>query len=162
MVDNKHFWQVKTLEQLTTDEWESLCDGCGLCCLVKIEDEDHGDVYNTSVACRLLDIESCRCRDYENRLSEVPMCIQVTPDNLPQLDWLPETCAYKRLYEGKALPEWHLLITGDSSSVHDAGVSAKWFAVSEEYVHADQLEEFILLDEDVTEEKDRDEEQSSQ
>ena len=84
---------MKTLEQLTTAEWESLCDGCGLCCLVKIEDEDNGDVYDTSVACRQLDIESCRCRDYENRLSEVAMCIQVTADNLPQLDWLPETCA---------------------------------------------------------------------
>ena len=144
MVDNKHFWQMKTLEQLTTAEWESLCDGCGLCCLVKIEDEDHGDVYDTSVACRQLDIESCRCRDYENRLSEVPMCIQVTAENLPQLDWLPETCAYKRLYEGKPLPDWHPLITGDEASVHEVGVSAKWFAVSEEYVHSEQLADFII------------------
>ena len=148
MVDDKHFWQIKTLNQLTADEWEALCDGCGLCCRVKIEDEDHGDVYNTSVACRQLDIESCRCRDYENRLSAVPMCIQVTADNLPQLDWLPVTCAYKRLYEGRTLPEWHPLITGDEASVHEAGVSAKWFAVSEEYVHPDQLGDFIVMDED--------------
>ena len=161
MNEKKPFWQIKTLDQLTAEEWESLCDGCGLCCLVKIEDEDDGDIYNTSVACRQLDIETCRCRDYENRLSEVPMCIQVTPDNLPQLDWLPETCAYKRLYEGKALPEWHPLITGNKSSVHDAGVSAKWFSVSEEFVHPQQLEEFILLDEDAEDDIDRDEEQSS-
>ena len=144
MNETKPFWETKTLDQLTADEWESLCDGCGLCCLVKIEDEDDGDVYNTSVACRQLDIESCRCRDYSNRLSAVPMCIQVTADNLPQLDWLPGSCAYKRLYEGRSLPSWHPLITGDESSVHDAGVSAKWFAVSEEYVHPDQLAEFII------------------
>lgn len=147
MIGNKHFWQTKTLDQLSVDEWESLCDGCGLCCLVKIEDEDSGDVYNTSVACRQLDIETCRCRDYENRLSDVPMCIQVTVDNLPQLGWLPATCAYKCLYEGRSLPEWHHLITGDETSVHDAGVSVKWFAVSEEYVHPEQLSDFILHDE---------------
>jgi uncharacterized cysteine cluster protein YcgN (CxxCxxCC family) len=161
MNEKKHFWQIKTLDQMTADEWEALCDGCGLCCLVKIEDEDHGDVYNTSVACRQLDIESCRCRDYENRLLDVPMCIQVTVDNLPQLGWLPATCAYKCLYEGRSLPEWHHLITGDETSVHDAGVSAKWFAVSEEFVHPQQLEEFILLDEDAADEKDQDEGQSS-
>ena len=147
MIGNKHFWQTKTLDQLSADEWESLCDGCGLCCLVKIKDEDHGDVYNTSVACRQLDIETCRCRDYENRLSDVPMCIQVTKDNVAQLDWLPETCAYRRLHAGKQLPEWHPLITGDKTSVHDAGVSVKWFAVSEEYVHPEQLSDFILHDE---------------
>ena len=127
------------------EEWESLCDGCGLCCLVKIEDEDTGKVYNTSVACKQLDIEACRCRDYENRLSSVPMCIQLTLENLPELDWLPDSCAYKRLYKGEPLPDWHPLITKNKNSVHDAGVSAKWFAQSEEYIHPEQLTDFVIF-----------------
>ena len=142
------FWEKKTLQQMTTEEWELLCDGCGLCCLVKIEDEESGEIFNTSVSCRQLDIETCRCGDYKNRLSDVPMCTQLTLENLPELNWLPETCAYKRLYESKPLPLWHPLITGDKNSVHDAGFSAKWFAQSEEYIHPDQLVEFVIsLDE---------------
>ena len=133
---------------MTTEEWELLCDGCGLCCLVKIEDEDSGEVFNTSVSCKQLDIETCRCRDYINRLTLAPMCVQLTLENLPELSWLPESCAYKRLYEGKSLPSWHPLITGDKSSVHDAGFSAKWFAQSEEYIHPDQLVDFIILPDD--------------
>ena len=140
----RKFWESKTLEQLSVDEWEALCDGCGLCCLVKIEDEDSGQVFNTSVSCKQLDIETCRCKDYENRLGDVSMCIQLTLENLPQLHWLPETCAYKRLYEGKPLPSWHPLISNDINSVHEAGFSAKWFAQSEEYVHPDQLPDFIV------------------
>ncbi len=144
----QNFWETKTLKQMTAEEWESLCDGCGLCCLVKIEDEDSGEVFNTSVSCRQLDVEICRCRDYKNRLTEAPMCIQLTLENLPDLDWLPETCAYKRLQENKPLPQWHPLITGDNNSVHEAGFSAKWFAQSEEYIHPDQIVEFIIsLDE---------------
>ncbi len=139
-----HFWETKALEQMSHDEWESLCDGCGLCCLVKLEDEDSGKVCNTSVSCQLLDIESCRCRDYANRLAKVPMCLQLTLDNLPTLDWLPESCAYKRLYEGKQLPEWHPLLTKNEQSVHDSGISVKWFAQSEEYIHPDQLQDFLL------------------
>jgi uncharacterized cysteine cluster protein YcgN (CxxCxxCC family) len=129
---------------MTADEWESLCDGCGLCCLVKLEDEDSGEVCNTSVSCRQLDIESCRCRDYENRLSKVAMCIQLSLENLPELSWLPETCAYKRLNAGKTLPSWHPLISRDKDSVHEAGFSAKWFAQSEDFVHPDQLPDFII------------------
>ena len=139
-----NFWEQKSLVQMSPDEWESLCDGCGLCCLVKIEDEDSGIVFNTSVSCRQLDIETCTCRDYENRLADVSMCIQLTLENLPVLNWLPETCAYKRLYQGKDLPVWHPLITGDKDSVHDAGFSARWFAQSEEYIHPDQLTDFII------------------
>ncbi|MGB5398534.1 MAG: YcgN family cysteine cluster protein [Gammaproteobacteria bacterium] len=138
------FWETKTLEQMSPDEWESLCDGCGLCCLVKIEDEDSGDIYNTSVSCHLLDIEQCRCRDYVNRLSKVPACAQLNLANLPGMSWLPETCAYKRLYAGQALPAWHPLLTGDIKSVHDAGVSVRRFAQSEEYIHPDQLTDFII------------------
>ena len=148
MTAESNFWEAKTLEQMNPDEWDSLCDGCGLCCLVKIEDEDSGEVFNTSVSCRQLDVETCRCHDYENRLADVPMCFQLSVENLPQLDWLPETCAYKRLSEGQLLPLWHPLITKNKNSVHEAGFSAKWFAQSEEYVHPDQLIDFIInLDE---------------
>jgi hypothetical protein len=140
----RNFWEIKTLEQMNLKEWESLCDGCGLCCLVKIEDDESGEVFNTSVSCKQLNIESCRCHDYKNRLADVPMCIQLTSDNLPDLNWLPESCAYKRLYENQPLPLWHPLVTGDKNSVHEAGFSAKWFAQSEEYVHPDQLVDFII------------------
>jgi uncharacterized cysteine cluster protein YcgN (CxxCxxCC family) len=139
-----NFWETKSLEQMTPDEWESLCDGCGLCCLVKIEDEDSGEVFNTSVSCRLLDVATCRCSDYKNRLTNAPMCTQLTLDNLQEMSWLPGTCAYKRLNTGRSLPAWHYLLSDDMNSVHDAGVSAKWFAQSEEYVHPDQLVEFII------------------
>ena len=138
------FWETKTLAQMSSDEWEALCDGCGLCCLVKIEDEDSGEVYNTSVSCRQLDIENCRCGDYKNRLSDVSMCIKVTLENIAQLHWLPETCAYKCLYENWPLPLWHPLISQDKNAVHDAGVSAKWFALSEEYIHPEQLVDFVI------------------
>ena len=144
----QNFWEIKTLEQMNPEEWESLCDGCGLCCLVKIEDEETGEVFNTSVSCRQLDIEACRCHDYKNRLTKAPMCIKLTLQNLPELNWLPETCAYKLLHENKQLPLWHPFITGDKNSVHGAGFSARWFAQSEEYVHPDQLIEFVIaLDE---------------
>lgn len=138
------FWVTKTLEQMSLTEWESLCDGCGRCCLLKLEFEDTGEVCQTSVACRLLDIESCRCRDYKHRLHEISECVGVTPDNVSDLYWLPETCAYRRLDQGKTLPSWHHLVCGDSGAVHGTGVSVKWFAVSEENVHPEQLEEFII------------------
>ncbi len=144
---SNNFWVNKTLQQMTADEWESLCDGCGLCCLVKIEDEDTGEVFNTTVSCKQLDIKSCRCRDYVNRLNDVPMCIQLTSDNLQQLDWLPKSCAYRCLADGRDLPQWHPLVTGDRNSVHDSGISAKWFAQSEEYVHPEQLADFVILEE---------------
>jgi len=143
-----NFWEIKTLEAMSHDEWESLCDGCGLCCLVKIEDEDSGQVFNTTVSCRQLNIENCRCRDYQNRLADVPMCMQLTLGNLSELKWLPETCAYKRLYENKPLPLWHPLITKDKNSVHGAGISVKWFAQSEDYIHPDQLHEFVIFPDD--------------
>jgi len=129
---------------MSSEEWEALCDGCGLCCLVKIEDEDSGQVYNTTVSCRQLDVETCRCRDYENRLSDVPMCTRLILENIAQLHWLPETCAYKCLYENRPLPQWHPLISRDKDSVHQAGVSAKRFALSEEYIHPEQLADFVI------------------
>lgn len=144
---NDKFWETKSLAQMSPNEWEALCDGCGMCCLVKIEDEDTGEVFNTSVSCRLLDVPTCRCRDYDNRLTKAPMCTQLTLDNLQDMHWLPETCAYKLLKAGQPLPAWHYLLSGDRHAVHEAGVSVKWFAQSEDYVHPDQLVEFIIDDE---------------
>lgn len=144
MIDKTNFWEKLTLDQMSPSQWEQLCDGCGLCCLVKIEDEDSGEVFNTTVSCFLLDIETCRCKDYKNRLAKAPMCTQLSLDKLPQMDWLPETCAYKRLYAGLSLPDWHPLITKDENSAHEAGMSVKWFAQSEEYIHPDQLLDLVI------------------
>lgn len=142
----KKFWLDKPLEQFTEEEWESLCDGCARCCLVKLQDEDTGKIYNTSVACRLLDIESCRCTDYPNRQQQVAECTRVTAANVLELDWLPETCAYRRVALGKPLPEWHHLLSGNAEAVHESGVSSRWFAVSEQYVHPDQIQDLVRDD----------------
>lgn len=119
------FWRRKSLAQMTDAEWESLCDGCARCCLVKLEDEDTGEVAYTDVACTLLDAGSCRCRDYENRQAEVPDCVRLTPDVVAGLSWLPPTCAYRLLSEGEDLPAWHPLLTGTPDSVHEAGISVR-------------------------------------
>ena len=128
----KPFWQTKTLEQMTAQEWESLCDGCGLCCLIRFEDEVTGEVIPTRVACKLLDQHLCRCKDYVNRKAHVPDCIKLTPWNIDALAWMPPSCAYRRLHEGRGLPHWHPLITGDPDSVHQAGVSIRDQTISEE------------------------------
>ena len=128
----KPFWQTKSLEEMTAAEWESLCDGCGLCCLIRFEDEETGEVIPTRVACKLLDQHLCRCRDYVNRKAHVPDCIKLTPWNIDALAWMPPSCAYRRLHEGRGLPSWHPLITGDPDSVHTAGVSIRDQTVSEE------------------------------
>jgi uncharacterized cysteine cluster protein YcgN (CxxCxxCC family) len=121
----KPFWEEKTLAEMTPAEWESLCDGCGLCCLVRFEDEDTGEVIPTRVHCRLFDPKTCRCSDYENRKVHVPECIKLTPGNIEDLEWMPPSCAYRRLHERKPLPRWHPLITGDPASVHKAHVSIR-------------------------------------
>lgn len=138
-------WLSIPLAEMDAEQWEALCDGCGLCCLVKIEDEDTGEIFNTSVSCRLLNTETCRCRDYANRFVKAPMCTKLTREQLPEMAWLPETCAYRRLWEGRPLPEWHYLVCGDRNKVHAAGVSAKWFAQSEEFIHPDQLVDFVII-----------------
>jgi hypothetical protein len=117
------FWKTKTLEQMTRAEWESLCDGCALCCMNKIEDEYSGKVFYTNTACQLLDLLSCRCSDYSNRLRKVPDCLQLTATNVGSYDWLPGSCAYRRLANGQGLADWHPLLSGRHESVHEAGIS---------------------------------------
>lgn len=117
------FWRTTPLAAMSAEQWESLCDGCGRCCLVKLEDEDSGDIAYTDVACRLFDVEGCRCADYAHRSEKVEDCVRLTPDAVASLSWLPPTCAYRLLDEGKDLPFWHPLVSGDAGSVRAAGVS---------------------------------------
>jgi uncharacterized cysteine cluster protein YcgN (CxxCxxCC family) len=128
------FWRRKTLAQMNTEEWESLCDGCAKCCLVKLEDERTGEVRYTDVACGLLDTDTCRCRDYINRTRRVVDCVKLSPKDIKTFDWLPSTCAYRLVAEGKDLPWWHPLVSGDPASVHRAGISVRGRAVPERQV----------------------------
>ena len=119
------FWRAKPLEAMSPEEWESLCDGCGRCCLVKLEDEDTGEIAYTDVGCTLLDGDSCRCRDYPDRQARVPDCVRLTPQTVRGLSWLPPTCAYRLVAEGRDLYWWHPLVSGDPASVHAAGMSVR-------------------------------------
>jgi uncharacterized protein len=119
------FWKSKTLSEMNAAQWESLCDGCGKCCMSKLEDEDTGEIVWTSVACRLFDSGACSCRDYANRARKVHDCVQLTPENVGTIPWLPQTCAYRLIHEGKDLHDWHPLVSGDRQSVHAAGMSVR-------------------------------------
>ncbi|MDQ6436414.1 YcgN family cysteine cluster protein [Mesorhizobium sp. LHD-90] len=119
------FWKRLTLEAMTSEQWESLCDGCGKCCLSKLEDEDTAEIYWTTVACRLLDPGTCRCKDYDNRKALVPDCVRLTPQTVRTIDWLPSTCAYRLVAEGHDLYWWHHLVSGSRETVHEAGVSIR-------------------------------------
>jgi len=134
------FWETKPLWAFTTEEWEAVCDGCAKCCLVKLEDEDDADtVYFTDVACRLLDLSTCRCTDYAHRTERVANCVQMRPDDLNALAFLPDTCAYRRLDEGLGLASWHPLVSGDSQSMRASGVSMMGQVVSEVHIHPDEI-----------------------
>jgi uncharacterized cysteine cluster protein YcgN (CxxCxxCC family) len=138
----KPFWRRKSLSAMSGEEWESLCDGCAKCCLHKLQYDDTGEIDYTNVACRLLDTETCRCRKYAIRSMMVPDCVRLTPDIVNQLKWLPSTCAYRLVAEGKDLPSWHPLKTGDPDSVHRAGVSARGRAIREQ--DAGPLEDHVI------------------
>ena len=136
------FWETKTLAQMTTAEWESLCDNCGKCCLVKLEDEDTGEIAFTSVVCDLIDLDSCRCTRYSERCTLVPECIDLKQHDFAEYKWLPATCAYRLLTDGKPLPDWHPLNSGTVETVKDAGVSISSYAIKESQV--DDPEDHII------------------
>ena len=125
------FWETIPLDRMTAEQWESLCDGCGRCCLVRFEDEETGTVIPTHVACKLFDADTCRCTNYPRRKRYVPDCIKLTPGNIEELTWMPPSCGYRRVFEGRGLASWHPLVSGDPESVHNAGVSVRGRVISE-------------------------------
>jgi uncharacterized cysteine cluster protein YcgN (CxxCxxCC family) len=140
----ERFWERHALADLTPAEWESLCDGCGRCCLHKLEYEDTGEIEYTGIACKLLDLGTARCGDYANRKRHVPDCVQLTPQTLDSINWLPATCAYRRLNEGRGLPRWHPLLSGDPEAVKKAGISVIGRVLPETAVDEDDYDEHVV------------------
>jgi len=139
------FWETVPLSKMTPTEWEALCDGCGKCCLNKLEDDDSGQVELTCISCRLLDGDSCLCSSYENRRDFVPECISLTPKNINQhAYWMPKTCAYRLLWQGKRLADWHPLISGDPETVHKSGISMRGKTINELTVDDDDWDDHII------------------
>lgn len=143
-IEQDPFWKRKSLADMTAEEWESLCDGCGLCCLIKLEDDDTGERFHTRIVCRLLDLGKCGCTDYRERHTRVPDCLTLTAESIGQIDWLPQSCAYRLINEKKDLYWWHPLISGDPNTVHDAGVSVRDWAISETRVRPDAFQRYII------------------
>ncbi len=140
----KPFWESKSLAEMTEAEWESLCDGCGRCCLIKLEDSETGQIDDTDVACKLFDSHRCSCRDYANRQTRVPDCVKLDPETAATIAWMPRTCAYRLLAEGHPLYWWHPLVSGDPESVHEAGISVRGQVVDERRVADADLEDHIV------------------
>jgi len=145
MTINPRFWENKTLDELSDEEWEALCDGCGRCCLQKLEDEDTGKVHFTNIACRLLDQSTCRCKQYERRFEEVHDCLAVRPLTEEKLGWLPPSCAYRRLANDQPLADWHPLVSGDPASVHAAEISILGCCESETDIPLTQWAEHVIV-----------------
>ena len=141
MTAKSPFWRTKPMQEMSQDEWESLCDGCGKCCRLKIEDEDTGEIGLTTVVCKLLDLATCQCSDYGDRFARVPDCVRLSPDNVRTITWLPRTCAYRLVAEGRDLYWWHPLVSGSLDTVHEAGISVKGRVYSENEVG--DAEDFI-------------------
>ena len=133
-MSDKPFWETVPLYRMSREQWESLCDGCGKCCVHKLEDDETGQIFPTNVACRLLDPATAKCKDYANRRAHVPECVRLTPSRLDTIDWLPASCAYLRVHRGEGLADWHPLVSGDPDSVHRAGISVRGKTVSEDAV----------------------------
>lgn len=138
------WWQVTELAELTPAQWDALCDGCGKCCLHKLEDEDSAEIVYTSVHCRLLDAQACRCKNYTQRQTLVPMCVDLREADMDDLQWLPATCAYRLRANGQQLPDWHYLVSGDRETVHTVGVSVRGRVICEDHVHPDGYDEYIV------------------
>ncbi|MRI32364.1 YcgN family cysteine cluster protein [Endozoicomonas sp. OPT23] len=141
---SRPFWETVPLHQMTSEQWESLCDGCGRCCLHKLEDEDSGEVFYTSIACRLLDTKTCQCSNYPERMRHVPECLKLTVADIPDFHWLPETCAYRLIAKGEPLREWHPLVSGNKQSIHDSGVSVRKIAIEESRVAEEDWEDHLI------------------
>lgn len=142
---DKPFWETIPLNRMSRAQWESLCDGCGKCCVHKLEDDETGELFPTNVACRLLDPRTALCKDYPNRKAHVPECVRLTPAKLETIDWLPSSCGYLRVHRGQGLADWHPLVSGDPNSVHRAGISVRGKTVSEDDVG--DLENHIIEEE---------------
>lgn len=146
---SERFWEEKSLAEMSREEWESLCDGCARCCLIKLEDEDTSELFYTSVVCRYLDREQCSCNIYSERTTLVPDCLELDTSIIQHLNWMPNSCAYRLLGEGKPLPEWHPLVSGTKRSVQEAGIAVTNFAISEDEVASmEELENYIIDSDD--------------
>ncbi len=144
MTIEKDFWKHKTLAEMSLEEWEALCDGCAICCLYKIEEEEGVEVQLTNVACRFLDLETCTCQLYDQRKSAMSTCIKLTPSKVRNLKWLPETCAYRLILKGKPLPDWHSLVSGDPNSIHRVGISVMGKVIGESSANMNNLEDYVI------------------